>query len=127
MVEWNITGANHPIRYDFKCKGCEEIWEEYMTIYKMMEGGHPCPKCESIDTFRYHGNSNVGARTEIRIKDLMEKDSFAREHTRPKEWFEAQTEKKRVENDKKQKDRLVREGKLGKINQWRKRQGLPEL
>jgi hypothetical protein len=127
MVEWNITGANHPIRYDFKCSSCEEIWKAFMTIHKMMEGGHPCPKCESTDTFRYHGNSNVGARTDIKIKDLMETDAFAREHTRPKEWFEQQTEMKRDANDKKQKDRLVREGRLGKINQWRKRHGLSEL
>jgi len=127
MVEWNITGANHPIRYDFKCKACKEIWETRLTIHKMMEGGHPCPKCESTDTFRYHGNAKTGTRTKLLLKDLMEKDSFAREHTRPKEWFEEQTEKKRDANDKKQKDRLVREGKLRKINHWRKRQGLPEL
>ena len=127
MVEWNIVGGNSPIGYDFKCKDCEEIWRDYMTIVEMDKGGHPCPKCKSTNSFRYHGNTTVGTRTEIKIKDLMEKDSFARSHTKPKEWFAEQTEKKRVANDKQQKDRLVREGKLGKVNQWRKRRGLPEL
>ena len=127
MVEWNIVGGNSPIGYDFKCKDCEEVWRDYMTIAKMDKGSHPCPKCKSTNTFRYHGSARVGTRTDIKIKDLMEKDSFAREHTRPKEWFAEQTEKKREANDKQQKDRLVREGSLGKVNQWRKRRGLPEL
>jgi len=45
--------------YDYKCKSCENIWPVNHSISvnnATEELGLKCPKCESIDVFKYLGN-----------------------------------------------------------------------
>lgn len=44
--------------YDYKCRSCENIFEEFRTIAKRNDSGE-CPECGSAEVEMSFGNSSV--------------------------------------------------------------------
>jgi len=113
-------------RYDLKCTNldCGEIFYDVVCSYEqslIRKCGACLSQCE-----KYWGamEPNHMRTLPFTIGELMEKDSFARNHTMPDEFFHEQTASKRRTNEKRDKDEAVRSGTLNEINRKRKASGL---
>lgn len=57
--------------YDYKCKSCESVFEEFRSIEKRNEVGE-CPKCGSSEVEMSFGNSSlkIGDPVHLGIKKI---------------------------------------------------------
>lgn len=115
--------------YDWRCRQCHTIWmtTESFQEFDASRENRKCPSCEASDSYRYMGDNFTYARTNpLRMGDLMEKDSWARNHTMPEEYFRDQT--KQIQEQTRQRDRaeLKESGQLSRVNEKLRKAGLPE-
>jgi len=122
-------GLRMLVRYDFKCKECNFIFETMIDRKDIIGKILPC-KIEGCTgkCGQYYGNikPEIGMKVE-RVKDLMKKKAWRKEHIKPDEWFKKQTTDLQDKNEKKLKEKILKEGKLDEINWNRKNLGFKEL
>lgn len=76
--------------YDYKCRECEDIWQEIHSFKENHEDlGLKCPKCKSLNIFKYLGAKPVPVHfkgTGFAINDLaLSKIGFPEHYKQNKE------------------------------------------